>query len=87
MTLNELLDAIDYNREFESEKIQIVRPDGDWGDFDEVATCSAMLCPFGNAKVKLIGAICQNVIRVSIDWTGLFTLKQEEGKNGGPDKA
>ena len=80
MILNELLDAIDYNRDSEIEKLQIVRPDGDWDDVDEVGTSSALLCPFGNAKVKEIGAVDENVIRVSIDWTGLLTLKPEEAQ-------
>ena len=78
MTLNELLDVIDYNRESEYEKIQICRPDANWDDCDEVLTSSALLCPFGNAKVNSIGAVNENVIRVDIDWTGLFTLKKEE---------
>lgn len=78
MTLNELLDVYDYNRESKTEYIQICRPDGNWDDFDEVLTSSALLCPFGNAKVECIGAVAENCIRVDIDWTGLFTLKKEE---------
>jgi hypothetical protein len=77
ITLNDLLDLIDYNRESETEKIQICRPDSDWDDCDEVGTSSALLCPFGNAEVKCIGAVDENVIRVDIDWTGLFTLGKE----------
>lgn len=77
MTLNELLDVIDYNRESELERIQICKPDSDWEDFDEVVSSSALLRPFGNAKVRCIGAIAENVIRVEIDWTGLFTLGKE----------
>ena len=82
MTLNELLDVIDYNRDSTTEKIQICKPDSDWDDCDEVATSSALLCPFGNARVKEIGAVDENVIRVSIDWTGLFTLKEEGDSDG-----
>lgn len=78
MTLNELLDVIDYNRDSELEKVQICRPDSDWDDCDEVGTNCALLCPFGNARVKCIGAVAENVIRVEIDWTGLFTLKPED---------
>lgn len=78
MRLNELLDVIDYHRDSELERIQICRPDSDWEDFDEVSSSSALLCPFGNAEVRCIGAIRENVIRVEIDWTGLFTL----GKDG-----
>ena len=77
MTLNELLDVIDYNRDSTIEKIQICRPDSDWDDCDEVLTSSALLCPFGNAKIRCIGAVDENVIRVEIDWTGLFTLDKE----------
>lgn len=82
MTLNELLDVIDYNRDSTTEKIQICKPDSDWDDCDEVATSSALLCPFGNAKVKVIGAVDEDVIRVEIDWTGLFTLKEEGDSDG-----
>lgn len=78
MTLNELLDVYDYNRESQTEYIQICRPDGNWDDCDQVSTSSALLCPFGNAKVNEIGAVGENIIRVDIDWTGLFTLKKEE---------
>lgn len=74
MTLNELLDVVDYNRESEKERIQICRPDANWDEYDEVVTGSALLCPFGNAKVLELGAIKEDVIRVAIDWTGLFTL-------------
>ena len=77
MTLNELLDVIDYNRESETQKIQLCRPGANWEDCDEVSTSSALLCPFGNAKVKEIGAIDEDVIRVDIDWTGLFTIGGE----------
>lgn len=78
MTLNELLDVIDYNRESTYEKIQICRPDSNWDDCDEVLTSSALLCPFGDANVNEIGAVGENIIRVDIDWTGPFTLKKEE---------
>lgn len=77
MKLNELLDVIDYHRDSELERIQICKPDSDWDDFDEVSSSSSLLVPFGNAKVKCIGAIAENVIRVEIDWTGLFTLGGE----------
>ena len=77
MKLNELLDVIDYHRDSELEHIQICNPDSDWDDFDEVSSSSALLRPFGNAEVKCIGAIAENVIRVEIDWTGLFTLVEE----------
>lgn len=79
MTLNELLDVIDYNRELSTQKIQLCRPNADWDDYDEVAISSALLCPFGNAKVKEIGAIEADVIRVDIDWAGLFTLEKPDG--------
>lgn len=81
MTLNELLDVIDYNRDSTIDKIQICRPNADWDDCDEVLTSSALLFPFGNAKVKCVGAVAEDVIRVEIDWTGLFTLG-EEGEQG-----
>ena len=80
MTLNELLDVYDYNRESETQYIQICRPNSNWDDCDQVLTSSALLCPFGNAKVNEIGAVGEDVIRVDIDWTGLFTLKKDGDK-------
>jgi hypothetical protein len=77
MTLNELLDVYDYNRESETQYIQICRPNSNWDDYDQVLTSSALLCPFGNAEVNEIGAVGEDVIRVDIDWTGLFTLKKD----------
>ncbi len=69
----QLLDLIDYNRESEIEKkIQICRPNGDgWDDFDEVSTASALLLPIYKAEIQEMGAVAEDVIRVSIDWDTL----------------
>lgn len=85
MTLNELLDVIDYNRDSTIDYIQICRLNSDWDDYDEVLTSSNLLCTIGNAKVKCVGAVAENVIRVEIDWMGLFTLG-EEGETDGKEE-
>lgn len=69
ITLNDLLDLIDYNRESETEKIQIVGPDDDWNEYDEIRTSSAILFHLGSAKVNEIEAVGNDVIRVGIDWS------------------
>lgn len=68
MTLEELLDVIDYSRESENEKLQVCRPDGNWDEFDEVGTSSALLVPLYKAKVNTIQAVDEDIIRVDIDW-------------------
>ena len=68
MKLYELLDVYDYNRESETHKIQICRPNSDWEDWDEVLAGSVLLLPLYNAKVKEIGAVDEDIIRVDIEW-------------------
>lgn len=68
ITLNDLLDLLDYNRESTTERIQICRPDADWDDYDELGTCSPILEPLLDAEVNEIGAISEGVTRVDIDW-------------------
>lgn len=81
MTLGELIDVIDYHREYEHDKIQICRPHENWEDFDEVITSSALLVPLYDCKVKAIEAIEEYTIRVDIDWEPvLSSLKW--GKKG-----
>lgn len=77
MTLNELLSAIGSS---DSEKIQICRPNSSWNCFDEVGTGSPLLIPLGDSKIKEIEAISKGVIRVSIDWDGIYP--EEEVTNG-----
>ena len=68
----QLLDLIDYNRESTTEKIQIMRPNGDgWDDVDEVTVSSSLLLPIYKAEVTTIGMPEKDVIRVSIDWDAL----------------
>lgn len=79
MKLYELLDVYDYNRESETEKIQICRPNSDWDDCDEVFAGSVLLLPLYNAEVKEIGAVDENIIRVDIEWDErLFNWGKEE---------
>lgn len=68
ITLNDLLDLIDYNRESTAEKIQIVGPDDDWNEYDEIRTSSVVLFHLGSAKVSEIEAVGNGVIKVGIDW-------------------
>ena len=77
ITLNDLLDLIDYNREFTAERIQICGPDDDWDDYDEIRTSSALLFHLGSAKVSEIEAVGNDVIRVGIDWSTAPLLSKE----------
>lgn len=71
MTLAELLDVYDYNRESETQYIELCRPNSDWDDFDSILSSSCLLVPFLSAKVKCIGTENKNAIRVDIDWDEL----------------
>ena len=71
ITLDDLLDLIDYNRESTAERIQICGPDDDWDDYDEVRTSSSILFHIGRAKVSEIEAVSKDVIRVGLDWSTL----------------
>ena len=73
MTLAELLDVIDYNRDSTTQTIQLCRCGGEWEEVDETVTSSSLLLPLYTAKVKEIGAIDENVFRVDIDWDELNT--------------
>ena len=69
MTLSELVNAIGSS---DSEKIQICRPNNSRNCFDEVNTGSPLLIPLGGSKIKELEAISKGVIRVSIDWKGIY---------------
>ncbi len=69
--LKQLLDAMDYNRESTTEKVQICRPNEGWDDYDEVAICSAILLPMYEAEITCMEAIDKDVIRIDIDWEKL----------------
>lgn len=71
MKVSELLDAIDYNRESETETIQVCRCGGEWDEVDETATSSTLLLPLYTANIKCLEAIDANVIRIDIDWDEL----------------
>ena len=71
MTLGELIDVYDVNREYEAQQIELCRPGMNWADFDSVSTCSCLLIPFYSAQVKCIGTENKNAIRVDIDWDEL----------------
>lgn len=83
MTLAELIDVIDYNRDSTTQMIQMCRCGGEWDEFDETVTSSTLLLPLYTAKVKEIDAIDENVFRVDIDWDEINTrthLYEWEGK-------
>lgn len=71
MTLGELIDVYDEDRESELQQIELCRPGMSWEDFDSVATCSCLLIPFYSAQIKCIGTENKNAIRVDIDWDEL----------------
>jgi hypothetical protein len=84
MTLVELLDVYDYDRDNENQYIELCRPNMNWDDFDSVLSSSCLLIPFYSAKVKCIGTENKNAIRVDIDWneldnrTHIFNWSKEE---------
>ena len=77
----QLLDLIDYNRESTIEKLQICRPSGDWDEYDEVSTGSALLIPLYEAEVEEIEAIDKEIIRVGIDWDKLDVFNWGKKEN------
>lgn len=68
MTVRELLDVVDYNRESTIEKIEVCRPSMNWEDVDEVGTSSALLIPLYDARIVCMAAVAENVIRIDIEW-------------------
>ena len=68
MTVKELLYTIDRNGTSTSEIIQIVRPDGEWWEYDEACVSSALIKPIYDKEIKALSAIEEDVIRVSLDW-------------------
>ena len=71
MKLGELLDLIDINRESNTEKIQLVYPDGDWDDYDEFKLCSPFLQVHEEYEVNELEAMDRSVVRVSVDIGGM----------------
>ena len=68
VTVRDLLDLIDYNRESDIEKIEVCREGGDWNVYDTVSTVSALLIPINFAPIKCMEATDRNTIRIDIDW-------------------
>ena len=68
ITLGDIIDLIDVNRESNIQKIQICHRFGDWDEYDTVTTSSELLVPFEECIVKEIGAAEMNTIRVDIEW-------------------
>jgi len=66
--LQQLIDAIDPNRDSNGEMIQVVRPTDDWDDYDQIETSSPLLIPFYEAEICEISMEAKDVIRISIDW-------------------
>lgn len=84
MTLCDLIDVYDDDREKLDQFIEICRPGQNWEDFDRVPTCSCLLIPFYSAKIVCIGTENKNSIRVDLDWdelnsrTHIFNWSKEE---------
>ena len=82
-----LIDLIDYNRESETERIEVCRMGGEWNEVDEVSTASALLVPIYEAPIKCMEAVAPNVIRIDIDWDALNVYgwdddkEDDDGKN------
>ena len=68
VNVKDLIDLIDYNRESETEMIEVVRMGGEWDEVDEASTASALLVPIYEAPIKCMEATAPNVIRIDIDW-------------------
>ena len=75
-----LIDLIDYNRESETEMVQVCRMGGEWDEVDEVSTASALLVPIYEAPIKYMGAVAENVIRIDIDWDVLDIYGWDDDK-------
>lgn len=69
--VKDLIDLIDYNRESDTEVIEVCRMGGGWDEFDEASTASALLVPIYEAPIKCMEATAQNTIRIDIDWDAL----------------
>lgn len=70
MKVSELINTIDRNGISTSEFIQIVRPDGEWCEYETLCVSSVMLKPIYDKEIKCLSAIEEDVIRISIDWEG-----------------
>ena len=68
ITLGDLIDLIDYNRDSKNQMIQICCAGGDWDEYDTVSISSSLLEPLEECLVKEIGAEGVNIIRVDIEW-------------------
>lgn len=84
--LKHLLDLIDYNRESPNERIQVVKPNSDWDEIDEVGTASALLLPLYEAEIKCIEAVEKDIIRVDIDWDKLNLYGWDDSEKKGEEQ-
>ena len=78
--LKQLLDVLDYDRESETEKIQICRPNEDWDNVDEVSTASGLLLPLYEAEILCMEAVDKDIIRIEIDWDKLDLYRWDDDK-------
>ena len=78
--LKQLLDVLDYDRESETEKIQICRPNEDWDNVDEVSTASGLLLPLYEAEILCMEAVDKDIIRIEIDWDKLDLYHWDDDK-------
>lgn len=80
VTLRQLVELIDPNKDQSGEKIQLVGPGGDWDEYDTISACSKLLEPLYGAEVAEIWAFQKSVVRVRIDWQSATGRSLEEEK-------
>lgn len=68
MTVKELLDVIDRNRDCDSQIIQVCVRSKDWEDFEVLHTNGTLIDAIADKRIKCMGAIGEDVFRIDIDW-------------------
>ncbi len=66
ITVGNLLDLIDYNREYKK-YIQILT-ENDWNTYDQLITSSPLLNKISDLTVKKLYAIDDDTFRILVDW-------------------
>ena len=65
MTLGEIIDLFDRNREYL--KLQIGKEDG-WKEYDEIYTYNSLLKLLLDKEIKAIEAVDEDTLRVDLKW-------------------
>jgi len=66
MTIKDLIDLVDYNRETDYEIIQICEPGGNWDEYVEFKTSSILIEAFEDRQIASMAAIREDCIRVDL---------------------